>query len=239
METKYFLGGDKSIIVEFGNEINEGINKKVISLMKVIEKSSLKNVVTEMVPTYRSLMINYNPLNIQYDNLISKVKELEQKIKEIKIKEPKIHEIPVCYSNQFGIDIETVANHNNLTVEEVIQIHTSKEYLIYMLGFTPGFPYLGGMDERIATPRLQIPRTKIPAGSVGIAGAQTGVYPIDSPGGWQIIGRTPIKLYDENREQQILLTAGDFIKFVPITLDEFIKIEKNMNFNQKGEKYGI
>jgi KipI family sensor histidine kinase inhibitor len=227
METKYFLGGDKSIIVEFGNEINEDINKKVISLMKVIEKSSLKNVVTEMVPTYRSLMINYNPLNIEYDNLISKVKELEQKIKEIKIKEPKIHEIPVCYNNQFGIDIETVANHNNLTVDEVIQIHTSKEYLIYMLGFTPGFPYLGGMDERIATPRLQIPRTKIPAGSVGIAGAQTGVYPIDSPGGWQIIGRTPIKLYDENREQQILLTAGDFIKFVPITLDEFIKIEKN------------
>jgi KipI family sensor histidine kinase inhibitor len=227
METKYFLGGDKSIIVEFGNEINEDINKKVISLMKVIEKSSLKNVVTEMVPTYRSLMINYNPLNIEYDNLINKVKELEQKVEEIKIKEPKIHEIPVCYSNQFGIDIETVANHNNLTVEEVIQIHTSKEYLIYMLGFTPGFPYLGGMDERIATPRLQIPRTKIPAGSVGIAGAQTGVYPIDSPGGWQIIGRTPIKLYDENREQQILLTAGDFIKFVPITLDEFIKIEKN------------
>jgi KipI family sensor histidine kinase inhibitor len=227
METKYFLGGDKSIIVEFGNEINEDINKKVISLMKVIEKSSLKNVVTEMVPTYRSLMINYNPLNIEYDNLISKVKELEQKIKEIKIKEPKIHEIPVCYNNQFGIDIETVANHNNLTVDEVIQIHTSKEYLIYMLGFTPGFPYLGGMDERIATPRLQIPRTKIHAGSVGIAGAQTGVYPIDSPGGWQIIGRTPIKLYDENREQQILLTAGDFIKFVPITLDEFIKIEKN------------
>ncbi|HSQ87954.1 5-oxoprolinase subunit PxpB [Romboutsia sp.] len=226
METKYFLGGDKSIIVEFGNEINEGINKKVISLMKVIEKSSLKNVVTEMVPTYRSLMINYNPLNIEYDNLINKVKELEQKLEYIKLEEPKIHEIPVCYNKQFGIDIETVANHNNLTVDEVIQIHTSKEYLIYMLGFTPGFPYLGGMDERIATPRLQIPRTKIHAGSVGIAGSQTGVYPIDSPGGWQIIGRTPIKLYDENREQQILLRAGDFIKFVPITLDEFIKIEK-------------
>ena len=239
METKYFLGGDKSIVVEFGNEINEDINKKVISLMKVIEKSSLKNVVTEMVPTYRSLMINYNPLNIEYDDLINKVKELEQKMEEIKIEKSKIHEIPVCYNNQFGIDIETVANHNNLTVDEVIQIHTSKEYLIYMLGFTPGFPYLGGMDERIATPRLQIPRTKIHAGSVGIAGTQTGVYPIDSPGGWQIIGRTPIKLYDENREQQILLTAGDFIKFVPITLDEFIKIEKNMNFNQKGEKYGI
>ena len=239
METKYFLGGDKSIVVEFGNEINEGINKKVISLMKVIEKSNLKNVVTEIIPTYRSLMINYNPLNIEYDNLINEVKELEQKLEEIKIEEPKIHEIPVCYNKQFGIDIETVANHNDLTVDEVIQIHTSKEYLIYMLGFTPGFPYLGGMDKRIATPRLQIPRTKIHAGSVGIAGSQTGVYPIDSPGGWQIIGRTPIKLYDENREQQILLRAGDFIKFVPITLDEFIKIEKYINFNQEGEKYGI
>lgn len=127
----------------------------------------------------------------------------------------------------FGIDIKNVASYNNLTVDEVIKIHTSREYLIYMLGFTPGFPYLGGMDERIATPRLEVPRTKIYGGSVGIAGSQTGVYPIDSPGGWQIIGRTPLKLYDENREEQILLRAGDFIKFVPITLDEFIEIEKN------------
>ena len=180
-----------------------------------------------MVPTYRSLMISYNPLKIDFDSLIESLKKIEDNLESIVLPKPKIHEIPVCYDEVFGIDIKNVASYNNLTVDEVIKIHTSREYLIYMLGFTPGFPYLGGMDERIATPRLEIPRTKIYGGSVGIAGSQTGVYPIDSPGGWQIIGRTPLKLYDENREEQILLRAGDFIKFVPITLDEFIEIEKN------------
>lgn len=227
MKTRYLLSGDKAVVAEFGNEISEDINKKVISFMRAIEISNLKGIVTEMVPTYRSLMISYNPLKIDFDSLIESLKKIENNLESIELPKPKIHEIPVCYDKVFGIDIENVASHNNLTVNDVIKIHTSRDYLIYMLGFTPGFPYLGGMDERIATPRLEIPRTKIYAGSVGIAGSQTGVYPIDSPGGWQIIGRTPLKLYDEKREEQILLRAGDFIKFVPITLDEFIEIEKN------------
>lgn len=227
MKTRYLLSGDKAVVAEFGNEISEDINKKVISFMRAIEISNLKGIVTEMVPTYRSLMISYNPLKIDFDSLIERLKKIENNLESIELPKPKIHEIPVCYDKVFGIDIENVASHNNLTVDDVIKIHTSRDYLIYMLGFTPGFPYLGGMDERIATPRLEVPRTKIYSGSVGIAGSQTGVYPIDSPGGWQIIGRTPLKLYDENREEQILLRAGDFIKFVPITLDEFIEIEKN------------
>ncbi|MCC0666877.1 5-oxoprolinase subunit PxpB [Clostridioides sp. ZZV14-6009] len=227
METRYLLSGDKAVVAEFGNEISEDINKKVISFMRAIEISNLKGIVTEMVPTYRSLMISYNPLKIDFDSLIESLKKIENNLESIELPKPKMHEIPVCYDKVFGIDIETVASYNNLTVDEVINIHTGREYLIYMLGFTPGFPYLGGMDERIATPRLEVPRIKIYGGSVGIAGSQTGVYPIDSPGGWQIIGRTPLKLYDENREEQILLRAGDFIKFVPITLDEFIEIEKN------------
>lgn len=227
MKTRYLLSGDKAVVAEFGNEISEDINKKVISFMRAIEISNLKGIVTEMVPTYRSLMISYNPLKIDFDSLIERLKKIENNLESIELPKPKIHEIPVCYDKVFGIDIENVASHNNLTVDDVIKIHTSRDYLIYMLGFTPGFPYLGGMDERIATPRLEVPRTKIHGGSVGIAGSQTGVYPIDSPGGWQIIGRTPLKLYDENREEQILLRAGDFIKFVPITLDEFIEIEKN------------
>ncbi|MFL8672546.1 5-oxoprolinase subunit PxpB [Clostridioides sp. GD02404] len=227
MKTRYLLSGDKAVVAEFGNEISEDINKKVISFMRAIEISNLKGIVTEMVPTYRSLMISYNPLKIDFDSLIERLKKIENNLESIELPKPKIHEIPVCYDKVFGIDIENVASHNNLTVDDVIKIHTSRDYLIYMLGFTPGFPYLGGMDERIATPRLEVPRTEIYGGSVGIAGSQTGVYPIDSPGGWQIIGRTPLKLYDENREEQILLRAGDFIKFVPITLDEFIEIEKN------------
>lgn len=224
MKTKYLISGDKSVVVEFGNTIDEDINKKVMSLMKAIEDSNLNKYVDEMIPTYRSLMINYDPRNIDFDAFLEKLKDLESNIKDVKTNEKNIIEIPVLYGGEYGEDIANVAKHNNLTEEEVIKIHSSKEYLIYMLGFTPGFPYLGGMDKRIETPRLQTPRTKIPAGSVGIASTQTGIYPIDSPGGWQLIGRTPLKLYDENKENPILLKAGNYIKFIPITKEDFDKI---------------
>jgi KipI family sensor histidine kinase inhibitor len=133
-------------------------------------------------------------------------------------------EIPTLYGGDSGPDLDYVASHNGLTPEEVVQIHASGTYRIYMLGFTPGFPYLGGMDERIATPRLETPRTKISGGSVGIAGAQTGIYPIDSPGGWQIIGRTPLALYDPQREEPILLQAGESIRFVPIDQETYDRL---------------
>lgn len=135
-----------------------------------------------------------------------------------------IVEIPVLYGGEYGPDIENIATHNNLSIEEVIKIHTSGEYLVYMLGFTPGFPYLGGMDKRIATPRLKTPRTKIPGGSVGIAGEQTGVYPIESPGGWQLLGRTPLNFFDPNNEKPFLINAGEYIKFVQISEEEYHKI---------------
>lgn len=224
MNTRYLLAGDKSIVVEFGDLISEEINKKVVSLMEAIENSAINDFIDEMIPTYRSLMINYNPLKIDFDSLLKEVKLLEKNIKSSGAIKKNIIEIPVLYGGEYGPDIENVAKHNNLSIEEVIKIHIEKEYLIYMLGFTPGFPYLGGMDERIETPRLKIPRTKIPGGSVGIASKQTGVYPIDSPGGWQLIGRTPLKLYDPDKESPILLKAGNYIKFIPITKEEFDKL---------------
>ncbi len=224
MNTRYLLAGDKSIVVEFGNLISEEINKKVVSLMEAIENSDINDFIDEMTPTYRSLMINYNPLKIDFDSLLKEVKLLEKNIKSSGTIKKNIIEIPVLYGGEYGPDIENVAKHNNLSIEEVIKIHSEKEYLIYMLGFTPGFPYLGGMDERIETPRLKVPRTKIPEGSVGIASKQTGVYPIDSPGGWQLIGRTPLKLYDPDKESPILLKAGNYVKFVPITKEEFDKL---------------
>lgn len=224
METKYLLAGDKSIVVEFGDIIDEEINRKVINLMKNIEESNLIESIYEMIPTYRSLMINYNPLKITFNNLINSVKEIESNLKISDKGEKKVVKIPVLYGEDFGPDIETVAKHNDLTIEEIIKIHSEEEYLVYMLGFTPGFTYLGGMNKKLETPRLSNPRVKIPAGSVGIAGKQTGVYPIDSPGGWQLIGRTPIKLYDPKRENPILLSAGDYVKFFPITKCEFDQI---------------
>ena len=129
--------------------------------------------------------------------------------------------IPVCYGGEFGPDLEYVARHNNLTTDEVIHIHSSGEYLVYMIGFAPGFPFLGGLSPKIATPRRPSPRATIPAGSVGIAGMQTGVYPIETPGGWQLIGRTPQKLFLPNENPPSLLQAGDVVKFCPISFQEY------------------
>lgn len=221
METKYLLAGDKAIVVEFGDIIDEDINRKVINLMKNIESSSLINSIYEMIPTYRSLMIIYNPLKITFNDLINSVKNIECNLKVLDKREKNIIKIPVLYGNDCGPDIDTVAKHNRLSIEDVIRLHSEAEYLVYMLGFTPGFTYLGGMNSKLETPRLDNPRVKIPEGSVGIAGKQTGVYPIESPGGWQLIGRTPIKLYNPKRENPILLKAGDYVKFTPITKDEF------------------
>ncbi|WP_394867329.1 5-oxoprolinase subunit PxpB [Paraclostridium bifermentans] len=221
METKYLLAGDKAIVVEFGDIIDEDINRKVINLMKNIESSSLINSIYEMIPTYRSLMIIYNPFKITFNDLINSVKNIECNLKVLDKREKNIIKIPVLYGNDYGPDIDTVAKHNRLSIEEVIRLHSEAEYLVYMLGFTPGFTYLGGMNNKLETPRLDNPRVKIPEGSVGIAGKQTGVYPIESPGGWQLIGRTPIKLYNPKRENPILLKAGDYVKFTPITKDEF------------------
>lgn len=223
-KTKYLMAGDRALVMEFGNAISEEINNKIRSMTAAIEAQNIKEIV-EFVPTYRSLMIHYNPLKISYNQLKNTLEEVEKRLGSIELPLPQVIEIPTLYGGDYGPDIENVAKHNQLTVEEVIKIHTSKEYLIYMLGFTPGFPYLGGMEERIATPRLESPRTKIAGGSVGIAGGQTGIYPIDSPGGWQLIGRTPVPLYDPQRETPILLKAGNYIVFKAIGEEEYMEIE--------------
>lgn len=223
-ETKYLLAGDKALSLEFGNAISEEINHKVRAMMIAIKDKEIGGIV-EMTPTYRSLMVHYDPMVLNYNKLVDELKLIEQSIGSIDIDLPKVVEIPTVYGGEYGPDIENVAGHNHITVEEVIKIHSSRKYLIYMLGFTPGFPYLGGMDEKIATPRLKTPRTKIAGGSVGIAGSQTGIYPIDSPGGWQLIGKTPLKLYDPQKSEPILLNAGDYIQFVPVGEEEFKEIE--------------
>ncbi|HZK55662.1 MAG TPA: 5-oxoprolinase subunit PxpB [Desulfosporosinus sp.] len=229
-EMRYLPAGDKVIVVEFGNEINQAINHKVMALYQAINSCDIEGI-EELIPTYRSLMVQYNPSKVVYKELINRLKELSEDLdQEIKTKQ-RIIEVPVIYGQEFGPDIEFVASHNNISVDEVIQIHTSQDYLIYMLGFTPGFPYLGGMSDKIETPRLETPRNKIPVGSVGIAGKQTGIYPIESPGGWQLIGRTPITLYDPYREPPILMQAGDFIRFVSVGLKDYRQIETQVAEN--------
>ncbi|MTI70454.1 MAG: 5-oxoprolinase subunit PxpB [Firmicutes bacterium] len=228
---RYLPSGDSSLIIEVGNEISENINKKIRDLVYCINKAKIKGIV-ELIPTYSTILISYDPIKISFNGLVEKLKEVEKNMKEIKLPEALVIHIPTLYGGEYGKDIQYVSKHNNITAKEVIKIHSEAKYLVYMLGFTPGFPYLGGMSEKISTPRLKTPREKIPAGSVGIAGSQTGIYPIDSPGGWRLIGRTPIKLFNLDREKEVLLKAGDYLKFYPIDEEEYKEIEKKVKSNE-------
>ena len=228
---KILIAGDASILVEFGKEINPEINRKIAATVQLMREQHIEGVV-DVIPAFCSLLINYDPRVIGYEEIKKRIKSL-LKI-EIKAgdERKRIFEIPVCYGGEFGPDIANIAEHAGLTEEEVIEIHSSRDYLIYMLGFLPGFCYLGGLDERIFTPRLANPRIKIDAGSVGIGGSQTGIYPLDSPGGWQLMGKTPVKTYDPDREIPILVEAGDYIRFVPIDEEEFNRIKELVDRNE-------
>lgn len=224
---RYKSGGDRAIVVEYGNEISEAVNKKVRALSYLLDREPLEAVI-EVVPTYRSLMVHYDPLISDENTMIQKLQEKEQKLGNLELPPPIVTEIPTLYGSEYGPDLEEVAKHCGLSKEEVIAIHSSTEYLIYMIGFTPGFPYLGGMDPRIATPRLENPRTKIPKGSVGIADTQTGIYSVDSPGGWKLIGWTPVPLFDLEAIHPFLLNAGDYVKFRAIEELEYQRIQEEM-----------
>lgn len=225
MENVRFLPcGDQAVTVEWGSTIDEHINRQVHAFARKVEALS-HPAITEVVPTYRSATVHYRPEVLSYEELKHLLAPLAQGSAE-EAEELPVVEIPVCYGGEYGPDLLEVAQHCSLTPEEVIARHTAPTYRIYMLGFTPGFPYLGGMDPSIAAPRRKEPRIHIPAGSVGIAGEQTGVYPIVSPGGWQLIGRTPLRLFDPQKEQPILLSAGAGIRFVPIDEETFRKMEE-------------
>lgn len=217
--------GDSSILIEFGKEISPEINRKIKATVQLMKEQHIEGVV-DVIPAFCSLLINYDPRVISYDEIRKRMQNLVKVDAKSGEEKKKIYEIPVCYGGEYGPDIENIAANAGLSVEEVIKIHSSRDYLIYMLGFLPGFCYLGGLDERIYTPRLANPRIKINAGSVGIGGSQTGIYPLDSPGGWQLMGMTPVKTYDPDREVPILVEAGDYIRFVPIDEDEYKRIKE-------------
>lgn len=209
--------GDSAILIELGSEIDPTVNDQVYSLASDIENTNITGV-TELVPTYRSLLVNYDPMAIGFNEIYDVMNQIveNQSNRESADFEPVVIELPVVYGGEDGPDIENVAGYAGISASEVIEIHSSTDYRVYMIGFAPGFPYLGGLDERIATPRLKTPRVLVPAGSVGIAESQTGVYPNASPGGWQLIGRTATKLFDVNSPKPSKITPGSRVRFVPV-----------------------
>lgn len=223
-EAKFLPAGDRALLVEYGRKIDEATNDCVAQLANWLEKEQIEGIV-ELVPTYCSLMICYEPKAITYSALVQKLKKFKPTLEGSIDAPKKIWEIPCLYDGEDLADMEELCK---LSKEEIIKLHSSVDYRIYMLGFLPGFVYLGGLDGKIHAPRLQSPRTAIPAGSVAIGGGQTGIYPIASPGGWRLIGRTPLKLYDPDRLEPILCKAGEYIRFVPISEERFQEIEEQL-----------
>lgn len=206
--------GDSAVVVEFGDEIDPAINHRVHALARVLASGPLDGLI-ETVPTYRSLLIRYDPLVLDYNVVLRWVRTRLAQAQAAESFQTRRVEVPTIYGGERGPDLEWVAQQCNVSQDEVIRIHSRTEYTVYMMGFTPGYPYLGTVDSAIAVPRLESPRTLVRAGSVGIAGPQTGIYPIDSPGGWRIIGWTPLVLFDPAREQPFLFQPGDAVRFVP------------------------
>ena len=211
-EVKISTAGDSALLIEFGQEISPEINARITAFVHLLKAQHIEGV-QDMIPAFTSLLINYDPRMVNYKTLTKRLQKLLKLDVNEEASASRVFEIPVCYGGEYGPDIENIAKNAGLTEEEVIKIHSSKDYLIYMLGFLPGFSYLGGLDERI---------------HVGIGGSQTGIYPLDSPGGWQLLGLTPVKTYDPERENPILFEAGDYIRFVPVSEEEYLKIKEQV-----------
>ena len=215
--------GDCAARVVFGVEISPHINAHISRLCQRLEAEPIRGV-TEWVPGYATVTVYYRPWEIGYHVLCGVLAERAEERPDTPFPETWGVEIPVCYGGDYGPDLGEVAAAHGLTPAQVIERHSGVDYPVYFLGFLPGFPYLGGLDPSLATPRRATPRPSVPAGSVGIAGAQTGIYPLETPGGWQIIGRTPICLYDPHRQPPTLLAAGAYVRFISITARQFEEI---------------
>jgi KipI family sensor histidine kinase inhibitor len=226
---KFLNAGDAALVVEFGDAIDAETNREVHKLAGRLDKLSIPGLV-ELIPTYRSLLVSFDPMMTTYEDIHKAIADSDEENTDNIKSAARIVKIPTLYSEERGPDLEFVAENAGVTIDEVISIHSGTDYLVYMMGFAPGFPYLGGLDERLATPRLQSPRVEIAAGSVGIAEGQTGVYPITGPGGWRLVGRTPLLLFDPHTNPPTVINAGDFVRFVPMgSEEEYAEIERKVN----------
>jgi KipI family sensor histidine kinase inhibitor len=216
--------GDAALTVEFGHEIEPALNAQVIAFAETV-RAQMREGVLDVVPTYRSITIHVDPLCLDVSTLSDRLLQLSPAVSHHATSGTH-HTIPVLYGGEYGPDLEDVASFAKLSVAEAIRLHASILYRVYMLGFSPGFPYLGSVPAPLTLPRLATPRTSVPAGSVGIAGSQTGIYPTSTPGGWRLIGRTPVALYRPNSSTPFLLSPGDMVRFEPIRPQEFDRLHR-------------
>jgi inhibitor of KinA len=204
-----------ALSVELGDEISVEINTRVRALEFLIQQKGLEGVV-ETVPSFRSLLVYYDPGRVGYEALCASLGALAEQASTAVLPPARVVELPCCYEPEFGLDLEAAAQRLGMTTGELIRLHSSAEYLVYFVGFTPGLPYMAGVPERIQLPRLTTPRVKVPAGSVGLGGAQFCIYSVESPGGYWLLGRTPVRLYDPESAEPTLLRAGDRVRMRPI-----------------------
>jgi inhibitor of KinA len=227
-EFSIFPCGDQAITIQWGNGISLAANQKVMALFHSLQRNPVMGV-EDMVPAYHSLTVCYNPIQLKkkapdasaYAFMRKQLTERAGLLQETFLPVSRLIRIPVCYAEAYAPDLASLAALHGISSEEVIAIHSAARYRVYMIGFLPGFPYMATVDKKIQTPRLAKPRTRVSAGAVGIAGAQTGIYPSDSPGGWQLIGQTPLKLFDVAKDNPVLLQPGDEVQFYPISIEAF------------------
>mgnify|MGYP003408542702 CR=1 FL=1 len=215
--------GDSALLVELGEKIDSAVNQRVHVLNALLQTKNIAGIV-ETVPAYCTLLIHYDPLILTFDQVAHWVRDKLTQVDDSLNRKPRQLEVPTRYGGASGPDLEAVAVSKGMSAADVVRIHSEREYTVYMMGFTPGFPYLGTLDERLIMPRMETPRTLVKAGTVAIAGSQTGIYPLDSPGGWHLIGWAPLKLFDPTSESPFLFTPGDIVKFTPLESDSSLAL---------------
>ena len=220
--------GDRAILINFEQKIEPAINDQVIALKQLLNESQIDGL-KDTIPAYCSLTVVYDPLEASYDKLCDQILQLAQLADKTPDFKSQTFDIPVCYGDEFGPDLEDLSEDIGVTPDDITSTHTSLAFRVYMIGFLPGFVYMGSLPDSLKCNRKKTPRLKVPARSVGLAGIQTGIYPSEAPGGWQIIGRTPIRIFNAKNEQPFLFKAGDQVKFHAISKDEYQEIEADLD----------
>jgi inhibitor of KinA len=218
---RFQAASDQALLVYLGEEIGAAAHERVVQLLRLLQREPIKWI-RNIQPAYCSLLITFDAAAADHTQVQARITECEKHTEELPLSKARVVEVPVCYGGEFGPDLEWVAEQRELPAEKVVELHIARTYHAYFLGFAPGFAYLGDLAEELAVPRLQTPRKEVAAGSVGIAGRQTAVYPFATPGGWRLIGRTPLEMFRKDREPMGLIAIGDQVKFRPITRAEFL-----------------